>query len=241
MMLSPSRKSDGLDSISTFGRLIAYFFGRFAKGSQKLLCRLSVMAILSAYPVVSLAIDIDVLGLLKNSAMLKIDGKDVLLRVGETSDLGVFLVSADSKQVVVLIGDQEHRLNLSSRIGAEIKIPVSQTVSVLLNKTGQYKTHGSINRRSVSFLVDTGANIIALNTTMADPLGLGYSSSRRLQAKTVSGLVESRDAILSTVQVGGIKVNNVRATVLKGDFRGDILLSTSFLRNVEISENRGVL
>ena len=66
--------------------------------------------------------------------MLKIDGKDVLLRVGETSDLGVFLVSADSKQAVVLIGDQEHRLNLSSRIGAEFKTPVRQTVSVLLEQ-----------------------------------------------------------------------------------------------------------
>ena len=241
MMLSASRKADGLDGISPFGRLAAYFFGRFAKGLQKLLCRLSVMAILSAYSVVSLAIDIDVLGLFKNSAMLKIDGKDVLLRVGETSDLGVFLVSADSKQAVVLIGDQEHRLNLSSRIGAEFKTPVSQTATVLLNKTGQHKTRGSINGRSVSFLVDTGANIIALNTPMADSLGLDYSSSRLLQATTASGLVESREVILSTVQVGGIKVNNVKAAVLTGDFPEDILLGMSFLRNVEISENRGVL
>ena len=53
--------------------------------------------------------------------------------------------------------------------------------------------------------------------------------------------MESRDVILSTVQVGGIEVNNVRATVLKGDFPEDLLLGISFLRNVEISENRGVL
>ncbi len=53
--------------------------------------------------------------------------------------------------------------------------------------------------------------------------------------------MESREVILSTVQVGGIKVNNVKAAVLTGDFPKDILLGMSFLRNVEISENRGVL
>jgi aspartyl protease family protein len=47
--------------------------------------------------------------------------------------------------------------------------------------------------------------------------------------------------ILSSVQIGGIKVNNVKAAVLKGDFPRDILLGMSFLRNVEMNENRGVL
>ena len=181
------------------------------------------------------------LGLFKNSAMLKIDGKEVLMRVGQTSEGGVFLVSADSKQAVVLIGDQEYLLNLSSRIGAEFTKPVSQTVSVLLNNAGQYKTSGSINGRSVSFLVDTGANIVALNTPMADSLGIDYSSSRLMQATTASGVVESREVILSSVQIGGIKVNNVKAAVIKLDFPMDMLLVMSFLRNVEMNENRGVL
>lgn len=215
--------------------------GHVEKKIRKLCCSLTLIFFLSAYSLSSLALDVDVLGLFKNSAMLKINGKQVLLRVGESSEDGVYLVSADSKEAVVRMGDQTHRLNLSSRIGAEFERPVSQTVSVLLNNAGQYKTQGKINGRSVSFLVDTGANIVALNTPMADSLGIDYSSSRIMQATTASGVIESREVTLSTVTIGGIKVNNVKAAVLKGDFPQDILLGMSFLRNVEISENRGVM
>jgi aspartyl protease family protein len=241
MILFANRKPRYQAPASLSNKLPAFCFSQLAKRARGLFCQLSAMALLGAYSAVSHGMDIDVLGLFKNSAMLKIDGKEVLMRVGQTSEGGVFLVSADSKQAVVLIGDQEYLLSLSSRIGAEFTKPVSQTVSVLLNNAGQYKTSGSINGRSVSFLVDTGANIVALNTPMADSLGIDYSSSRLMQATTASGVVESREVILSSVQIGGIKVNNVKAAVLKGDFPRDILLGMSFLRNVEMNENRGVL
>ncbi|MDZ7684027.1 MAG: retroviral-like aspartic protease family protein [Gammaproteobacteria bacterium] len=46
---------------------------------------------------------------------------------------------------------------------------------------------------------------------------------------------------LSRVEVGGIRVDNVRAAIIEGEHPREILLGMSFLRNVEMRESSGVL
>jgi len=183
----------------------------------------------------------EVVGLFKNAAVLNISGNERLLKVGQLSPEGVLLVSADSKEAVIEISGKKMHLTLSSRISAEFKTPASVTVSIMLNGAGQYRTTGSINGRPVSFLVDTGATIVAINSITAKSLGIDSSKGRVLRATTASGVVESVEVFLDIVKVGGIKIRNVQAAVIPGSFPQDILLGMSFLRNVKIRENAGTM
>ena len=46
---------------------------------------------------------------------------------------------------------------------------------------------------------------------------------------------------LRSVSVGGIRVDNVQATVVEGSFPTTVLLGMSYLKHVEMKENNGVL
>ena len=186
-------------------------------------------------------LEIDVLGLFKNAAMLKIAGKEQLLKTGQRSEEGVLLVSADSRGAVIEVNGESMSLDLSSHIAANFKRPTESTVSILLNPSGQYLTRGTINGRSVQFLVDTGANIVALNANAAISLGLDVSEGRLVNVSTAGGVTESRLITLDVVQVGNIRVSNVQAAVMMGNYPEDILLGMTFLRNVTISESGGVM
>ncbi len=186
-------------------------------------------------------LDIDVLGLFKDRAMLNISGKRLLLSAGERSPEGVLLVSADSRQAVIEVSGTTFILNLSSRIGTMFKTPTSASVSILLSNSGQYRTSGSINGRQVSFLVDTGANVVAINTPTAHALGIDPSKGRLMHATTAGGVVESHLVFLDVVEIGGIRVNNVKAAVIKGEYPQEVLLGMSFLQNVKIKEDSGVM
>lgn len=189
----------------------------------------------------ALEIEIDVLGLFKNSAILNIAGTERLLKVGERSPEGVLLVSADSQGAVIELSGEQHELDLSSRIAASFEKPSESTVTILLNELGQYKTGGAINGRSVEFLVDTGANIVAMNSEIAASLGLNDEVGRPIQVATAGGMAKSILIELDEVQVGSIRATKVRAAIIQGPYPVDILLGMSFLQDVKITESAGVM
>jgi aspartyl protease family protein len=201
---------------------------------------LSVLLCFS-HPGVAQELEIDVVGLFKNAAMLKIDGKEQLLKTGSRSLEGVMLVSADSKGAVIEVNGESMNLDLSSHISASFKRPVETSVSILRNGSGQYITRGTINGQSVRFLVDTGANVVALNSSIAASLGLDVSQGKLVNVSTASGVTESRLITLDVLQIGNIKVSNVQAAVITGNYPVDILLGMTFLENVDISESAGVM
>lgn len=186
-------------------------------------------------------LSVEVLALFKDAAMLDISGEQILLKSGQQSPEGVKLISANSKEALISHQGETITLNLSKRIGASFTTPENISVSILLNSTGQYRTKGTINGRSVSLLVDTGANVVAINEQSAKSLGIDFSESRKTQVETASGMVGSRLVNLETVNVGGITVRNVQAVVIDGVYPVDILLGMSFLRDVDINESSGVM
>ena len=112
-----------------------------------LLCCAVLFPVLSGNPANAKDIEIDVLGLFKDAAMLSIGGVERMLRSGERSEEGVLLISSNSREAVIQIGNEQHTLNLSSRIGTTYQQAEMASVSVLLNEAGQYRTSGTINGR----------------------------------------------------------------------------------------------
>ena len=185
--------------------------------------------------------DIMAVGLFKNQAMLEINGQQRLLKVGKRSPEGVKLISATAKLAVIEFEGKQIELKLNRRISGQYSKPTFPEVSISMNNAQQYVTGGAINGRPVTFLVDTGANIIALNSLQASAVGIDYRGGRKGYTETASGRVISYNVKLNSVKVGAIEVKNVVATVLEGEFPSRILLGMTFLREVEYSVVNGIM
>ena len=205
------------------------------------MAKLTVIVMLLFFSLSVAAVQIEVLGLFTNAAMLRIDGESRLLKKGERSKEGVILVDANSREAVIEFKGKVQSLNLSDKIGTSFKAPEIAQVHVTMNKNRQYITHGSVNGRPVRFLVDTGANVVAISSNMARSLGISLEDGQRSKTATASAMVTSTIVTIAEMQVGDIRQENVRAVVIDGDHPLDILLGMSFLQHVDITEKSGLM
>lgn len=189
----------------------------------------------------AMAVNIEVKGLFGGAAVLVIDGREQLVKQGQKTSEGVELIQADATKAVIRINDETKTLYLSDRIDSNFTEAKSVQVHINMSPDRQYLTTGSINGRPLRFLVDTGANVIALNANMAKSLGLEHIKSVRTNVSTASDVRVARSVVLREVQVGEIVVNNVRAVVMDGPQPSTALLGMSFLQHVDISENNGLM
>ncbi|MDH3899535.1 MAG: TIGR02281 family clan AA aspartic protease [Gammaproteobacteria bacterium] len=182
--------------------------------------------------------DIRVVGLFKDRAVVTIDGRQRILRIGETSPEGVRLISADSESALLEVDGKEIRGILDSRVSARNRSPEMQSVQIIRNNRGMYTTVGSINGLPVAFLVDTGATQVAMNSAAARRLGIDYRIVGTPAAvTTASGVERAWFVSLDSVKVGDILLQDVAGVVLEGEQPGQVLLGMSYLGRLEITNN----
>ncbi len=213
--------------------------GSYLERSCMLIAKLTVACLLLSSGVAQ-AIEIEVIGLFKDAALVSIDGQRKLLKVGVVSSEGVELIQADSSGAMALYNNEKISLTLSGKISTTFEKPVDATVQIV-GRNNQFKTHGSINGRSVGFLVDTGATAVAMNRNHAVSLGLNYEGGRALRVETAGGVIDGHRIVVDSITVGGINVTNVEVAVLEGRYPTDILLGMSFLKHVEIRKSEGLM
>ncbi len=173
--------------------------------------------------------------LFKDKAILQIDGTRRVLAHGEASPEGVRLIDTDTRtdEAVVEIGGKRETLKLGVVI-ASFQGGAPAGVTLWADSQGFFVAQGSINGRSVAFLVDTGANTVALNRALAERLGLDYKKGQAGIVTTASGNVRAKRIVLDTVKVGEIVQRNVEAVVLEGAQPSTPLLGMSFLNAMEM-------
>jgi aspartyl protease family protein len=187
------------------------------------------------------AADILVLGLFKDMAILRVDGKQYKLRTGEASPEGIKLIAADSEQAVLEIDGRRETYRLGSHISATFSAP-EKAGAMIRPVNGMYQVSGFINRQPVDFLVDTGASSIAINANLARKLGINFRyEGEEGYSSTASGYARIYKLKLDSVQIGDIVVNNVEAAVLEGDFPTTALLGMSFLNRVNMKRDGELL
>ncbi|MBB3965143.1 TIGR02281 family clan AA aspartic protease [Rhizobium metallidurans] len=101
------------------------------------------------------------------------------------------------------------------------------------NDQGHYTGDFRINGKSVSGMIDTGATYVALNETMARRLG--YTANQldfRYSVNTANGQTKASHIILDRVEIGGIRVRDVEAFVLKDEALSSTLVGMSFLKKL---------
>lgn len=196
--------------------------------------------VLLAVQVPAHALEVEVQALFRDAALLTVDGQQKMLRAGQ-SLAGVTLVEADATRAVLDINGQRRELGVHQRIGTNFRAAEARTVTITRNGAMQYLTGALINGRSAQVIVDTGANVVAMNQAHAVAMGIDTAQARPVLVETAGGQVRGWQVMLESVDVGGIRVDRVPATVIEGDSPAQVLLGMSWLQHVDIRETAGVL
>ena len=179
--------------------------------------------------------------LAQGSALIEINGKPRMLRNGATSPEGVKLVSADGKQAVVEVNGQRQTLTLNRLISTRFQQAEQTEVRIASGRGGHYYTPGRINGMPVEFVVDTGATGVSMNRLEAERLGIDYRAGVPVMVGTANGTVKKYQVVLDRVAVGDIELRQVAAVVSSTESPTVILLGNTFLSQLEISIDQGVL
>lgn len=107
---------------------------------------------------------------------------------------------------------------------------------------GHFHTEAILDGRRMSFLVDTGASVIALRARDAALLGI-FPAPRDFTARvsTANGTVMAAPVEIRRVDVGSLSVYNVAALVLPDTALSQNLLGMSFLGRVRFEHRNGRL
>lgn len=186
---------------------------------------------------------VQVVGLFPNAAFIAVDGQRKLVKAGQTGPGGVTVVSADSRGAVLRVDGVERRYELTRDYGATSGSPTERAkFSIGKGLGGHFWVTGSIEGRTVQFLVDTGATSVAMNEHVARQLGVDFRvEGVPMVVNTASGTAKAWRIKLDRVKVGPIEVLGVEAVVLAGSAPTEVLLGMSFMSRVSWREEQGML
>lgn len=181
-------------------------------------------------------------GSMGNKALLVVDGTaPKAVSVGQThKGVKVLAVSADQatvevagKQLVVVMGGSPVSAGRAAVSGG------SQIV-LTAGSGGHFRTQGSINGRSVEFMVDTGATLVAMSADEAKRLGIAFEDGQKSHANTANGVVSMYVIRLQKVRIQDVEVHDVEAAVSMGKMNG-VLLGNSFLTRFQMKRDNDQL
>lgn len=175
-------------------------------------------------------------GSMGRQALLVIDGGAPRAVPVGGSVQGVRLLELRPDEALVEIDGERHTLRLGAsavHLGGAPSAGNGHQITLSSDARGHFTTPGLINGRSVSFLVDTGATLVALGRDEADRLGLAYQKGPRVGLRTANGDAVGWRIALDTVRVGDVEVYNVEA-VVQPQPMPFVLLGNSFLARFQM-------
>jgi len=107
------------------------------------------------------------------------------------------------------------------------------------NRWGHYVANGHINDQPVVFILDTGASDVSIPAAVADRLGL--KRGPELTYMTANGPARMFATQLDKVDLGGITLTNIRASINPNMHDDEVLLGMTFLRHLEFTQRGDTL
>ncbi len=176
-------------------------------------------------------------------ALLVIAGRPRAVAVGESADGVKLLRWVDDNAEVEHLGRTE-RLRVGATPaqlgGTQAASGAAREVVITAGPGGHFTATGAINGKAVSFMVDTGATLVALGRDQAERLGIDLSSARPAMTQTANGPVSVQLVTLNTVRVGDLELANVGAVVMPMPMPM-VLLGNSFLARLQMRRDNDVM
>ena len=180
----------------------------------------------------ALALDVNVVGLFPNKAVVQIDGGSLqTLSVGQKTREGIVLLSVEPDGATFDVQGQRMALGLGH---ARMQSTIATSAMATIDERGHFVADGQVNGIPIRFTIDTGATFISLPASEARRLGLDYLKGRKAMMETANGIAAAYRVKLDTVRIGELTVNNVDAIVMEGENLPIALLGMSFLNRMDI-------
>ena len=198
---------------------------------------LALMAAASAH-----AQAVSMSGSLGDKALLVIDGTPSTVATGSTVR-GVKLVSVSGngamvevqgKRVPLAIGGAQVNLGGTNSEGGGTQIVLTAVGG------GHFVTDGTINGKTVRFVVDTGATYVSMGADQARDLGIDFLKGDRGTMSTANGLTTAYKVKLNSVRIGDVQLYNVDGLVSQQPMPF-VLLGNSFLTRFQMKRENDTL
>jgi aspartyl protease family protein len=182
------------------------------------------------------AISVNLVGLFPGKAVVVINnGTPRTLGVGQKAPEDVTLLSATSESALFDIEGKKETL----RLGQPFSAPSSGTqgsVTIVPDAQGHHWANGIVNGRSIRFLVDTGATLVAIPAAFARNAGIDYKKGARGVVQTANGANEAYRVTLDSVAIGDVTLHQINAVVIEAGLDTP-LLGMSFLSRTEMKRD----
>lgn len=101
------------------------------------------------------------------------------------------------------------------------------------DQRGHFTTSFRINGKAVEAMIDTGASSVAINETTARRVGVrGNDLNFKYRVNTANGETPAAVVMLDRIEVGGVRVDDVQAMVLKDKALSGTLIGMTFLKKL---------
>lgn len=199
---------------------------------------LAAALLLAAVP--AMAQSVLLAGTMGTKALLIIDGgSPVTLAIGQTRD-GVTVLSTAGDEAVVEVAGVRRTLRVGdtpASVGASGRKGGSSKIVMNIDPSGLFLSPGSINGKSVDFIVDTGATMVGMNVAEAVRAGLNYRNGQSVLMQTANGVSKGWVVKLASVRVGDVELHGVDATVSELG-TPYVLLGNSFLSHFQMNRDQ---
>lgn len=186
--------------------------------------------------------DIALAGRMGDKALLLVQGRSVVLGVGQASG-GAKLLRWEADAAVVDHNGAALKLRVGAapaRLGPAAAPAGGREIVIPAGPGGHFVTDGAINGQAVRFMVDTGATVVALSRAEATRLRLDLAGARRVHTQTAAGVASAQLLPLARVRVGDVEVYDVMAVVTDAPMPF-ILLGNSFLDRFQWRRDNDVM
>ena len=186
--------------------------------------------------------EIKVVGLFKDQAVVSLGNQLLTIKLGELNESGLYLKSLGEQSAEISYDGVAATYAIGRNYSGTYKARKQARATVRLNDNFQYLLPGSVNGRMLEFILDTGANSVAMSSQQARGLGINFKSrEREVTVSTAQGEVRAWRVVLSRIKVGEIELKQVGAVVIDGAYPLYALLGMSFLSRVTMSNKQGVV
>jgi aspartyl protease family protein len=201
---------------------------------------IAAAALLAALP--ALAQSVSMSGSLGDKALLLIDGAPRTVAAGATVQ-GVKLVSVSGNGAVVEVKGKRVALAMG---GAQVNLGGAPSdgggsqIVLTADSGGHFFTGGSVNGKSVRFVVDTGATFVSMGADQAKALGLDYTKGERGISNTANGQISVYRVKLASVRIGDVQLYDVDGLVGQQPMPA-VLLGNSFLTRFQMKRENDTM
>lgn len=205
--------------------------------------RLFTLGILVLVPV-SLAFgqpSLEVRALMPDRVVIQWQGERHQLGVGD-GVRGLRLKDADSDRAVFEYEGERFEKRMGTSVGgAYAESPSRREVRLEPDASGLFRAEGRVNGHATEFIVDTGANVVAMGRDQAEAFGLDPADGTRSRVETAAGTTTGYRLRIDEVVLRGITVTDVNAVIIDGGGPPVPLLGMSFLGQVNMRHESGTL